>query len=392
MVHLGLPGRADFPFPAHVTSLYLHIPFCSTKCPYCSFASIPGQKDLHARYCRALGREIGSFLPAHRREPLDTLFFGGGTPSVLDDQLLLFLLDVCRDAYGFGAAAEITLESNPETLGRRDLQKLRKRGVNRLSIGIQSLNEKELQFLGRGHDAQTGYRAVRQARSAGFTNLSLDLMYGLPGQTPKGWQQTLSRTLALLPEHLSIYQLNIEEQTEFYERHRRGSLVLPEEECVLAMDAVTEELCSAAGLEHYEISNFARPGYVCRHNLVYWRNEAYLGYGAAAVSYIQGRRCRRVADPRRYCELIERGASVICEEERLEEAAVFRETVVMGLRLHQGVSEERLRQRFEATFSEIYGDRLQNLLASGLLFFDGQVLRLTPDGRRVANVVMAELV
>lgn len=373
-------------------SLYLHIPFCSRKCPYCSFSSVTNQERLYGRYCRALSQEIAEAVHRHGAVTLDTLFIGGGTPTVLDDNLLDGLLSACLDSYTVKSTAEVTLESNPETLLLRDLNRLQGRLVNRLSVGIQSLNDRELRLLGRAHDSSTAKKAVLQARQAGIKNLSLDLMYGLPGQTSQAWLETLRQALDLYPDHLSIYQLTLEPETDFAKRALAGDLLLPEEDLILEMDELTQQWCCAAGLEQYEISNFARPGYECRHNLVYWRNETYLGCGAAAVSYSDGKRCARTVDPETYCRAMERGGTPIVNVEQLDDNASFRETVVMGLRLIEGVSVQRLKHRFNLTLHEIYGDVIDRLVGEGWLDQNDQVIRLTSRGRPVANVIMAELV
>ena len=374
-----------------MTSLYLHIPFCTSKCRYCSFASVAGHDHLHARYCRAVLREIET-TPATVRRPLSTLFIGGGTPSVLDDALLYQILTACAEVFGFDRDAEITLETNPESLICRDIEGLQQRGVNRLSIGVQSFNDTELAVLGRAHDARQAIRAVQAAHRAGIDTVSLDLMYGLPGQTTASWHATLSQAIEYSPQHLSIYQLSIEDPTPFFKQHRQGRLELPDEDQVLAMDEITATCCASAGFERYELSNYRRPNCGCRHNLVYWRNEEYLGCGAAAVSYLAGERCGRVADPLTYCLLVEAGASPVSFREHLDPQATFRETVVMGLRLIDGISEHRLYRRFGCGLHDIYGDVLNTLVADDLLEHDGGQWRLTGRGRQLANVVMRELV
>ncbi|MBE0582445.1 MAG: radical SAM family heme chaperone HemW [Desulfofustis sp.] len=374
-----------------MSSLYLHIPFCSRKCRYCSFASVAGHPHLHERYCRALIREIET-TPLDDRRLLNTLFIGGGTPSVLADSQLKLLLSTCAGVFGLTDDAEVTLETNPESLVCRDLDGLRRYGVNRVSIGIQSFNDDELAFLGRVHTAQQATQAFLTARRAGFDTISLDLMYGLPEQTPATWQTTLRQAIDLGPQHLSIYQLSIDDGTHFAQLDGQGNLSLPAEEQVAAMDDITARLCARAGFEQYELSNYRQPGYACRHNLVYWRNEDYFGCGAAAVSYRRRIRSSRTRDPQHYCALIESGASAVTEQEQLDAAAAFRETVVMGLRLNEGVSERRLYGRFGYLFSDIYADLFTKLVEDELLVWDGSRLTLSERGRQLANLVMRELV
>jgi len=370
--------------------LYLHIPFCRSKCFYCSFNSYPGQEHLHHRYSRALRDEIRTIGTSH---PLDSLFIGGGTPTVLETSLLIDLLEKCADRFGFSGAAEISIEANPETVDSAMLRELRAAGFNRISLGVQSFEDEELEKLGRIHSAAAAQAAVTDAFRAGFDNVSVDLMYGLPGQSPASWQRTLDHALELGPPHLSIYQLTIEADTGFSRMVDDGLLEMPDEEAVLAMDEMTSDRCQRAGLQHYEISNFARPGYTCRHNLNYWYNEAYLACGAGAVSYLDSAREVRVRNPEAYCRVVEQGEDIIIEREKLALPEAFKETVVMGLRLIEGIAEQRLQQRFGIRLSDVYEEaELEKLIVQQLINYDGSRLILTERGRRFANQVMAELV
>lgn len=373
-----------------MSSLYLHIPFCRTKCQYCSFNSHAHLDSLYPRYNQALIAEILSVT--RHKSLLETMFIGGGTPTVLRSEDLAALVQTCRDRFGFTRGAEISLEANPESLDYRGLNDLREAGFNRLSIGIQSLKNDELKKLGRIHDAAMAQKAVRDARRAGFDNLSIDLMYGLPGQNTNSWRETLRGVLELSPRHLSAYQLTIEEHTGFHSLEAEGILALPPEDSLLEMDEITQELCQIAGLEQYEISNFAQPGYECRHNLNYWHNNEYFACGAGSVSYVDGVRERRINDPLQYCEAVEQRSDPIEEREELSTRDSFKETVVMGLRLVAGISERRLRERYGLSIAEVYGGTTESLVDRGLINYDGSVLVLTEIGRRFANQVMAELV
>lgn len=379
-----------------MNSIYIHIPFCRSKCRYCSFVSFPGLDSLHERYSLALCREIERYADSTGSSPLsstiDTIFFGGGTPTVLEPRRLTAILDSCRQRFEIDPAAEISLEVNPDTVSLEDLYGLKAAGFNRISFGVQSFIDEELQTLGRIHHGQRAKQVVSDARTAGFDNLSLDLMYGLPGQTAATWRQTMECAMSLAPDHLSAYQLSIDEDTAFAELAGRGELQIPGEDLVLEMDAVTAEITGNAGLEQYEISNYARPGYTCRHNLIYWSNEEYLGFGAGSVSYRDGVRTGRIKDPKTYCSMIEQGRESIETSEQLDRIDSFKETVIMGLRLHTGVSERRLQQRYGSGLSEVYGATLDILTEGGLVMFQDDFLRLTDRGRLLANLVMAELV
>ncbi len=375
-----------------MSSLYIHIPFCLSKCPYCSFVSFPGMDGLHQRYVAALLREAAGLRPDASELLLATLFLGGGTPSLLAAGQVAAIVTGCKELFGLSEQAEISIEANPGTIDLEKLSLLREGGINRLSIGVQSFNDRELQSLGRPYSAGDAKAAVRQARAAGFDNISLDLMYGLPGQNRHSWHQTLEEAISLAPDHLSLYELTVEQGTPYHRQLEQGLLQLPDEEEIAAMDLITASLCREGGLAHYEISNYARPGYECRHNINYWRNGPYLALGAGAFSCVEGRRQQRTCDPLRYCELIESGQSVIVEEECLEREASFRETVIMGLRMHCGVSREGLRRRYNMDLGACYGGTLIRLVDQGLLEMDAGHLRLTARGRLFANQVMAELV
>lgn len=372
-----------------MNSLYIHIPFCHSKCQYCSFVSFPGLEFLHERYTTALCREIDLHADSSR---IDTLFLGGGTPTVLKKELLAMILDCCRQRFEIDPAAEISLEANPDTLNLDELHFLRASGFNRISFGVQSFIDEELNALGRIHDAHRAEQAILDARTVGFDNLSLDLMYGLPGQTAESWCESVKRALSLAPDHLSAYQLSIDEGTGFAELADRGVLHLPAEDLVVEMDAITMELTRDGGLKQYEISNYSRPGYTCRHNLAYWNNEQYHGFGAGAVSYKDGVRCGRIKDPKTYCTEVEQGNDPIETSEHLDSIDSFKETVIMGLRLNSGVSENRLQQRYGIGLADVYGATLDVLVEQGLVDFAEGRLRLSERGRSLANVVMAELV
>ncbi|MBA3006716.1 MAG: radical SAM family heme chaperone HemW [Proteobacteria bacterium] len=375
-----------------MSSLYIHIPFCLSKCPYCSFVSYPGMDKLHQRYVAALLLEAQWLHQNASVSPLSTLFLGGGTPTIFSGRELAQLVSCCQELFAFSDQAEISIEANPKTINPEKLSLLRHSGINRLSIGVQSFNDKELQLLGRPHSAEDAAEAVQLARAAGFDNISLDLMYGLPGQDHYSWQQTLEQAISIAPDHLSLYELTVEQGTPYHLQRNQGLLDLPDEENMVIMDQLTATLCRQAGLAQYEISNYARPGYECRHNINYWQNGPYLALGAGAVGCVDGRRRQKTCDPRHYCEQIESGQSVVQEEECLERTASFRETVVMGLRMTCGVSKIQLQQRYEMDLDDYYGDTLIHLVNQGLVEITASHLRLTARGRSFANQVMAELV
>lgn len=375
-----------------MASLYIHIPFCLGKCSYCSFNSFSGMETLYSRYVKALKKEIVEHFFAGKNEQLDTIFFGGGTPTVFSSDQLVEIITCCREYLGIAQGAEISIEVNPKTADFMKLLQLHEGGVNRISIGVQSFLDSELERIGRLHDAQQGWDTIRDAIGAGFGNISIDLMYGLPEQSVEEWRWNLETALSLNPSHLSLYQLTVEENTPFGQMYDEGKLLLPGEDEILEMDRVTSSLCSKSDLGLYEISNFAVRGFECRHNLNYWHNRDYLAIGAGAVGCYRGERSKNLRDPLKYCEAIESGDNVIEESEKLAPEASFRESVVIGLRMTKGVSYSTLQDRYGLNLREYYGTILDPLLKEGFVEFTSTHFRLTSKGRPVANQIMAELV
>ena len=373
--------------------LYLHIPFCKSRCAYCSFNSYACQAP-PAAYLAALAGQIRYWAeqPWCRERHFATLFVGGGTPTIYGGSELAALVDLCLTSFNFTEDPEVTVEANPNTVSLRALTELRRGGVNRLSLGVQAFSDRLLTGLGRSHTCAEADAAVKAARRAGFANLNLDLMYGLPGQSATDWRESLERALAHGPEHLACYELTIEEETPFSRLVETGELVLHGEEEALAMAALTHDLLARAGLERYEISNYAAPGRECRHNLNYWRNGDYLGLGAGAVSCLSGFRFGTAAEPEAFAGLVQAGIPPLVEAECLPLAARFRESVVMGLRMIEGVSCARLQRRFGLTPVGYYGKMLDDLQAQGLIAVTPDSLRLTEAGLPVANQVLARLV
>lgn len=375
-----------------MTSLYIHIPFCISKCHYCSFCSFVSRHQLYDQYIAAVKEELRLLAESEAETGVDTLFIGGGTPTCLPAPLLVELLHHCFGLFQVNPEAEISIEANPGTIDEKYLERLLKGGVNRLSLGVQSFDDGELGELGRLHSREDACAAVRAAQHAGFTNINLDLMYGLPGQDAASWQRSLRAGLSLHPTHLSLYQLTVEQGTVFDNRVTQGDLVLPSEEEVLLMDALTEDLCRQSHFKRYETSNYCREGFRCRHNINYWRNDEYYGVGAGAVSYLRGIREKRIADPAEYVRLIHARESVVSEREQLSWEESFRETVIMGLRMNEGVSREALLLRYEIDLVSYYGSTLVKLHQAGLVELTDSHLRISKKGLPLANQILAELV
>lgn len=373
--------------------LYLHIPFCKSRCAYCSFNSYACLSP-PAEYIAALSIQIRYWAgqPWCQKRTFTTLFIGGGTPTIYSGDEIATLVRLCLKSFNFAAESEITVEANPNTVTVQTLTSLRQAGVNRLSLGVQAFSDRLLTGLGRSHTLIEAEAAIRAARRAGFTNINLDLMYGLPGQSAADWQESLTLALTQAPEHLACYELTIEEGTPFAKLVDKGEITLPGEEEALAMAEMTHDLLAQAGLKRYEISNYAVPGRQCQHNLNYWRNGAYLGLGAGAVSCLSGCRFSSVSKPEVFTDLAQTGKPTLIEAECLPLAARFRESVVMGLRLLDGVSFIRLQQQFALTPPEYYGKILEDLRQQGLVAVSNDHLYLTKTGLPVANQVLARLV
>jgi len=377
------------------TSLYLHIPFCISKCSYCDFTSFARPEISPVSYVELLLEELRLRSVTLAQQVVPTIYFGGGTPSLLTPAQIDRLLAAARNHFLIEPAAEITLEANPGTVTPASLDGYLSAGANRLSLGIQSLDDRQLEILGRIHSAAEGRTAFWSARTAGFGNIGIDLMHGLPGQTLAAWQETLQEAVAMKPEHISVYGLSIEEGTPFAKKAAQGALPLPEEELAAAMFELTAEYLCAAGYEHYEISNFALPGYRSRHNQVYWQRGNYLGFGAAAHSFLNspgyGKRWENRSG------LAECGAAVsskklpdtFIELTRREAMAEF---MFLGLRLLEGVDKAEFARQFGVEPEEAFPNVVGMLCGKGLLQEQGSILQLTSKGLLLANLVMQEFV
>ncbi len=366
--------------------IYIHVPFCLRKCLYCDFCSFEGTDALlRQHYVEALIREIRSYAPRLAGYTADTVYFGGGTPASLTAAQTKSILEAVRETVSLSEDAEITSEVNPASADIKKLCAWRQMGINRLSIGVQSFQNEELVALGRLHTAEEAECFFHAARKAGFENISMDLMYGIPGETRDSFRETLARTVQLSPEHISAYALKVEEGTPFAKM--RASLSLPSEDDEVAMYEDCIEILGGAGYRHYEISNYARTGFESRHNLRYWKMMDYIGVGLAAYSCFEGKRYGCDRDMASYITRDFSHFTPVIEEPCDPEE----ETVMLGLRLQEGIDEEMFRARFGYGFREKYGARLKPYLAHGLVSQSDAATFLTDRGMYVSLGILAEI-
>lgn len=365
--------------------IYLHIPFCRAKCRYCDFNSYPGMFAWQGRYIDALCREVRDFAG---EGTADTVYFGGGTPTALDPEELLRALRAVGERFRLTAECEITAECNPATIDAAGLLALRRGGVNRLSIGLQSSWDAELAMLGRIHSFRDFRDCFQNARRAGFENLSLDLIFGLPGQTGEKWRATLERALEFAPEHISCYCLSIEEGTPF----ARMDLELPDDDTLRELYDLAVNYLAGAGYTQYEISNFSRPGRESRHNQKYWQCRDYAGFGAGAHGCIGERRYQNLKGIPEYCRASETRGRADEQEIFRDQSQRMSEFCFLGLRMNRGISREEFQSRFGATLEEVYGPVLEKNLRRGTLVRQGDWLRIPQNWLFVSNSILADFV
>jgi oxygen-independent coproporphyrinogen-3 oxidase len=382
--------------------LYVHIPFCTAKCGYCDFNSYAKQEHLVPSYTQSLLREAELWQSATRGRTVGTVFFGGGTPSLMPLEEMRTLIDGLRAAFDIVPDAEVTLEANPGSIDQPYLRGLRDLGVNRLSIGVQSFHDDELRTLDRLHTAQHALDAFAAARAAGFDNISIDLIFGLPEQSLERWQETLEQAVALAPVHLSCYALTVEEETPLANAISRGRTRAPDGDAQADHYEWTRDRLERAGYEQYEISNWSRPGRRCRHNLIYWEAREYLGLGAGAHSHLDGVRFSTAKLPQAYQSLVDESFEArsidgdapmrqVVSGETITRELAMADALILGLRLNDGINLAKFRERFAVDAMEQFAGQLSEPLAAGLVeIIDGR-LRLTERGLLLSNEVFVRL-
>ena len=375
--------------------IYIHIPFCVKKCAYCDFLSAPATREVQKQYVQRLIEEISTSKWAGEGISVPTIFIGGGTPSILPGEEIKTILETIRSYFDVAVDAEITIECNPGTLDKEKLVAYKAAGVNRLSIGLQSTNDKELALLGRIHSYDEFKESYALARQMGFDNINVDLMSALPGQSLMSYQETLNKVCELKPEHISAYSLIVEEGTPFYEQYGEDNLLrekgkiprlLPSEEEERKMYEFTKYYLEAEGYKRYEISNYAKDGYECRHNKGYWERTPYIGFGLGASGLMDETRCQNEGNLAEYLQ-----GQFMGESHLLSETEQMEEFMFLGLRLTEGISLEKFYGNYGVDMHEIYGEKINNLIENKLLEEDklNHKLRLTDYGRDISNYVLS---
>lgn len=369
--------------------LYVHIPFCRQKCLYCDFSSYQGVEHLFAAYTAALCQQIAEQGGVLCKPVVDTIYIGGGTPSLLPVQQLEQIMSSLYAQFHVSNEAEISMEANPGTVTREQLSALKAAGINRLSFGVQSFNNELLAGLGRIHQACDSLNAIEYAYASGFNNISIDLMYGLPGQTFEGFVSDLEQAAQINTSHVSVYGLKLEEGTPLAAAYDRGLLTLPDETTEESMYEHMVEFLPDRGLLRYEISNFARNGMECRHNLKYWQYQPYLGIGAAAHSFLQGERMSNVTGIQEYISAIFEGESPVAMRETLTKEQSMAEYIFLALRTSQGLDLIDFSQRFCVDFFKQFGKVFENFHRQALIEADSRQVRLTAKGMKFGNIVFS---
>jgi oxygen-independent coproporphyrinogen-3 oxidase len=377
-----------------LAGVYIHIPFCATRCHYCNFATGGYESELARRYVAAAREEIirsdVSTKPTMRN--VDTIYFGGGTPTTLSIEQISGLIELCRQTFYVASNSEVTAEANPGSVSQAYLENLRVIGVNRLSFGVQSFDDGELQMIGRTHSSEDAREAVRMARAAGFANVSLDLIAGLPEQKMETWRRNLDEAFALKPDHLSVYLLELYQDAPLLHRINRGELRAIDEELTVAMYFALTDEAERHGFEHYEISNWSRPGFESRHNLKYWTGASYWAFGVSAAGYDGQTRWSNTRNIHEYLEKIESGQSPVAERVELDDEARQSENLFLRLRLKDGVDLGEHQRRFGVNTLERYHAEIERLREAGLIEFDENRLKISRAGTVLANEVFAAFV
>lgn len=372
--------------------LYIHVPFCSSKCNYCDFNSYAGKINLAESYFKSMKKEIELYKAEMKDYLIDTIFIGGGTPSVVNDRYIYEILENCRTEYSISDNCEISIESNPGTLSIEKLKTYKNAGINRISMGLQAYQDKLLKYLGRCHSNKDFTESVENAKKSGFENINADVIFGIPGQTLDDWKETLGYLVSLGINHISAYSLKIEEGTKFGSMEEEGKLIQVEDELDREMYHYAVDFLNENGFKQYEISNFAREGYECKHNLTYWKCTDYLGLGTGAHSCLKDTRFSNKEAIEGYIELLKCGEKPVYEKFTLDITDKMSEYMFLGLRLTDGVTGKEFFERFNQDMFKKYKDIFAKLESKRLIEIIGDNVRLTRLGFDLGNQVFMEFV
>lgn len=370
-------------------SLYIHIPFCIKKCGYCDFISFTYDEEKIEKYLNYLEKEIKFYKKELKDYSIKTIFIGGGTPSLLSGNQMIKLMNVLRDTFDLSKVVEISMESNPGTLLKENVELYKKAGINRISVGVQTLNNKSLKSLDRIHDVDEVYKAIEMIKKVGINDFNMDLMFGLPGQSLSDLEESIEGFIKLNPTHISAYSLKYEEGTKFYSKLEEGMLKETSDELDRDMYHLIIEKLKKAGYFQYEISNFSKINYKCKHNLVYWKNKEYIGMGIGAHSSFDNKRFNNAETLDEYYKLLDKKKPIVFVEEIEKDVSLF-ETIMLSLRLDEGLDIKLLNNRYDINFKLKYKSQIKKLLDLQLVLEDSNVLILTQKGKDLSNQVFLE--
>ncbi|WP_300278363.1 radical SAM family heme chaperone HemW [Peptacetobacter sp.] len=371
--------------------IYIHIPFCVKKCKYCDFNSFNMNLNEKKIYLEDLKKEIEMYSSDYKNKKIDTIFFGGGTPSILTSKEIEDLMRILKEKFDFSKEVEITMECNPGTIDREKLQTMKINGINRLSIGLQAVQNSHLKYIGRIHTYEEFEKNFKEARTIGFDNINIDLMFDLPNQTEDDWKESLKKVVKLNPEHISAYSLILEEGTELFEMYNREEFSLMDENKDMDMYEYTINYLRENGYNQYEISNYAKKDKECKHNIIYWKCENYIGLGAGASGYLGKERYTNEMNLSDYHKKTYNNQKPIMSIEMLSEEEMIEEKVFMNLRMNEGINRKEFKEKFGIDFYEKYKNKIDTLKERNLLTIDDISIKLTQKGREISNNVFLEI-
>lgn len=372
--------------------IYIHVPFCKAKCYYCDFNSFACRDELVPAYFSALKKEIYLYREKLKGYNIKSIFIGGGTPSAIDSHYIYEVMNIINGEFTVDKTAEISIETNPGTLTGEKLEMYKSIGINRLSIGLQAFQNRILKSLGRIHTSEEFEQNFTLARKIGFDNINVDLIFGIPGQTLEDWRETLMMVTALEPQHLSCYSLKIEEGTVFGDKLEKGEIMPLDDDIDREMYSFCKDYLADKGYKHYEISNFSKPGFACRHNLIYWKTEEYIGFGAGAHSFFEANRFNNIYDIESYVDGINEGKKIIENVEFINRTENMSEFMILGLRLIDGIPTEEFKNRFNEDIFNVYGSQINKLVEKELLIVKEGTITLSSLGLDCANQVFMEFI